>query len=116
MCLILSNPGEEVPEGLDPGVQRLFGSALEALADSTVNVDVAEVGAGPSVSGVPASRCFAVSNPAVDGLTAGTYCLTDTGVLTRAVFPRSEVTITRLGSGPASSDFTYPAETIRIGV
>jgi hypothetical protein len=114
MCLVLSNPGEEVPEGLDPGVQRLFGSALEALADRQISVDVAAVGAGPTAPGVPASQCFAVSNPKVDGLTAGTYCFTETGVLTRAVFPRAQVTITRLGDGPASSDFDFPAPTIRI--
>ncbi len=113
LCEILGNPAEVVPAGINPAVQRLFVSSVAALAGDA-EVDVADIGAGPSADGVQTSRCFAVTTPPIDDLVSGTYCFTADGALTRAELAGTQLQITHLGAGPGGADFTLPAGTVRV--
>lgn len=104
-CLLVGPVGKPVPKVFDPGLQRIFTADLVGLASPAGKLAVEPHGQLAPVEKLPGATCFAVSGGQVD---AGEYCLTDTGVPRRVIYPTGRLTMTQLDGAPNPQVFTPP--------
>jgi hypothetical protein len=121
-CVLVARPGEKVPEGFDPGVQRLFSSAADELGRNPGAFDVSALPDRPKKGRLPASECFHVtrrsSSPAPkadpSGFETGDYCFTARGVPTLMKVNYGTLTLKTLGGKPTPSLFVPPKKPIAL--
>ncbi|MBX5447837.1 MAG: hypothetical protein IRZ27_04880 [Acidothermus cellulolyticus] len=110
-CVTLAGPTSTVPPSLDPGLQHVFTSTLEALAGSD-DVRVAGTPEPRTIAGYSAT-CFAVTFAAASiARTPGTYCFTADGILAAAIFRSSSITLVTVDGAPVPGDFQLPASPV----
>lgn len=106
-CFLVAAPGERLPALLDPGLQRIFTSALDLLAGDTDSVRVSRAEPLPSSTTRPAASCFAVSGEGIDD---GEYCLLDNGIPARASFAAATLELLDTGEPPPADVFLPPTK------
>ncbi|MGN6332261.1 MAG: hypothetical protein ACTHOD_11510 [Motilibacteraceae bacterium] len=102
-CLRLAGPGQPLPPLLDPGLERVMTASLTYLAAGVATAR--PTSALPAAAALPAAQCYDVSGIGQD---AGTYCLSEDGLLRRAVFPSGTLDLVSVGAPPAAATFAPP--------
>lgn len=102
-CLLVAAPGALLPAAFDPGVGALLTSALPAMAGLPTGVAVTRsLDPGTDLAG---AQCAAVTT----GPVPGEYCLTDAGLLRRAVFGGGKLNLTAATSAVDPAALVPPA-------
>jgi len=104
-CLLVGPLDKPVPKVFDPGLQRIVTSNLAALAGGAAGLTVTRTATLPEDGTLPGAECFEVSGEGVD---AGEYCLTATGLPRRVTYPTGTLELTAVGSPPNPQVFTPP--------
>lgn len=102
-CLRLAGPGQPLPPLLDPGLERVMTASLTYLAAGVATTR--PTSSLPAAAQLPAAQCYDVTGIGQD---AGTYCLSEDGLLRRAVFPSGTLDLVSLGPPPAAATFAPP--------
>ncbi|MFL6076552.1 MAG: hypothetical protein ACJ73S_24425 [Mycobacteriales bacterium] len=103
-CQQVARPGQPIPAVVDPFVQEVFVSYPRELADHVARYDVTAAGGDGGPAG-PAA-CYRVDPHPGGTVSAGTYCYTPNGTLTRAAFSSGELRL--LEVAPAPTAITVP--------
>jgi hypothetical protein len=89
-CFRIARREEPIPQVLRLEAQEVFSDGLAALAAHTADYRIAVAPAADSPSKLPGLSCFSV-RPGADaprhGLSRGTYCFTNHGVLASVAYP-----------------------------
>ena len=109
-CFTVAGPGQPVPATFDAGLQHVFSDYLTLLASETSNYTVTASTPKPGDF-----ACFDVAlaaSPAPAKVVAsGTYCFTETGAVSRVVYPSGNAaTLQRMGAAPRGADFNPPVK------
>jgi hypothetical protein len=103
-CQQVAQPGQPIPAVVDPFVQEVFVSYPRELADHVARYDVTAAGEEQGPAG--AAACYRVGPHPGGTVSAGTYCYTANGTLTRAAFSSGELRL--LAAAPAPTAISVP--------
>jgi hypothetical protein len=97
-----------LPAYLDPGLEKVFGSYLSALATRTAAYTVVPAG-HTAASGVrPLGDCFRISGGPPGGVAAGLYCLAADGVPTYVSYRTGALELLSISGPPAPTVLAPP--------
>lgn len=107
-CVVAAPAGAALPDAFDPGLAQLLFTSLPALADRGMGVaDAGWISAVYDTAGHPVASAACAQ---VLGRHAGQYCLTEAGLLRRAVLPSGTLELTTAEPAADPAVFT-PAAT-----
>jgi hypothetical protein len=105
-CFFVAKPGQPVPPLFDAGLQRVFSTYLLQLGTNADKYDVTSSGTTEASGSLPAGTCFEVKarpdSPAPK-VADGTYCLADSGLLTKVTYPSGTLSLVSLTGPPTTS-------------
>jgi hypothetical protein len=107
-CVLAAAKGKPVPAAFDPGVGRLFTTALPQLATRTSGLYPS--GYLVASGDVPAAACVEVVAP-----DTGRYCVTEQGVLRRAKFPGGTLDLVSVSAAVDAARFAPPVTPTPLG-
>jgi hypothetical protein len=107
-CVLAAAPGKPLPAAFDPGVGRLFTTALPQMATRATGLYPS--GYLVASGDVPAAAC--VESVAPD---TGRYCLTPDGVLRRAKFPGGTLELVSASDEVDAARFAPPVTPTPLG-
>jgi hypothetical protein len=107
LCVTLASPNQQSMP-LDPGLQHVFTSAFDLMAAGS-GITVAPQVTHEIIAGL-STTCYTVTDSAsTTTLSPGQYCFGAAGVLAKAQFRTSSLTLLSLDPAPQAGDFTLPA-------
>jgi hypothetical protein len=107
-CVLVAAAGKPVPAAFDPGVGRLFTTALPQLATRASGLYPS--GYLVASGDVPAAACVEVVAP-----DTGRYCVTEQGVLRRAKFPGGTLDLVSVSNAVDAARLVPPVTPTPLG-